>query len=216
MKPEGAKYILEKAADKQCRIYDPMEIFDLPVIDNSKRNIPRYCVYNRAAIVTPSMLYVATPTVETSNRIIRQYIEYEDRFLRVKFTDEKHEGRVNSQDDNKFDEIFTRIKRAMTNGIVIGDRRYEFLAFGNSQFREHGAYFFASTDNLNAADIRTWMGSFNHIQIVSKYAARLGQCFSTTRAINGTAVKVETMPDIERNGYKFTDGVGKISRFWLP
>lgn len=213
MKPEGAKYILEKAADRQCRIYDPMEIFDLPIIENSKRNIPKYCVYNRAATVTPSMLYVTMPTVETSNRIIRQYIEYEDRFLRVKFTDEKQEGRVNGQDDNKFDEIFTRIKRAMTNGIVIGDRHYEFLAFGNSQFREHGAYFFASTDDLNAADIRTWMGLFSHIQIVAKYAARLGQCFSTTRAINGTTVKVETMPDIERNGYRFTDGVGKISRF---
>ncbi|OCK83137.1 RdRP-domain-containing protein [Lepidopterella palustris CBS 459.81] len=211
--PSEAKFILEKAADSQCRFYDPMEIFKTPVIDGFDRTIPKYCVYTRAATITPSMVCVSTPTIETSNRIVRHYSEYEDRFLRVKFTDEKNEGRINSQDDDKYEEIFRRIKRAMTNGIVIGDRHYEFLAFGNSQFREHGAYFFASTDNLNADNIRLWMGSFSHINVVARYAARLGQCFSTTRAITGTTVKVETMPDIKSGPYTFTDGVGKISRF---
>ena len=56
------------------------------------------------------------------------------------------------------------------------------------------------------------MGDFTRIRVVAKYAARLGQCFSTTRAINGlsnpTLVKID---DIERNGFCFTDGVGKIS-----
>jgi len=58
------------------------------------------------------------------------------------------------------------------------------------------------------------MGNFSHINVVARYAARLGQCFSTTRAINGlsapTLVKLE---DVEKNGYCFTDGVGKLSPF---
>ena len=111
------------------------------------------------------------------------------------------------------DEVFTRIKRTMKNGITIGDRHYQFLAFGNSQFREHGAYFFAPLKYLNANHIRRWMGEYSHINTVAKYAARLGQCFSTTRAINCTKVTIVEIEDIERNGYVFTDGVGKISPF---
>ena len=114
-------------------------------------------------------------------------------------------------------EVFTRIKRTMKNGITIGDRHYEFLAFGNSQFREHGAYFFAPLRHLNANHIRQWMGLFSDIKTVAKYAARLGQCFSTTRAINCTKVSIVEIDDIVRNHkgkeYNFTDGVGKISPF---
>ncbi len=121
------------------------------------------------------------------------------------------QGRINATTKNTNDEVFTRIRRALVNGIVIGDRHYEFLAFGNSQFREHGAYFFAPTLHINATDIRSWMGDFQHIRQVAKYAARLGQCFSTTRAIAGAKVHVVEMMDVTRGGYNFTDGVGKIS-----
>ncbi len=210
----AARNLLEKVADAKTRVFEPMEIFGrFGLSGPSQRTIPRYCTYTRAATVTPSMIYYASPTVEISNRVIRQYQEFEDRFMRVKFTDEKSRGRINAQDDDSQDEVFTRIKRTMTNGITIGDRHFEFLAFGNSQFREHGAYFFASTDQVSAADIRAWMGDFSHIRTVAKWAARLGQCFSTTRAITGTRVKVLTIPDVKRNNYTFTDGVGKISPF---
>jgi RNA-dependent RNA polymerase len=58
------------------------------------------------------------------------------------------------------------------------------------------------------------MGNFTHIKVVAKYAARLGQCFSTTRAIHGLSKPdIVKIPDIERNGHCFTDGVGKISSF---
>lgn len=110
-------------------------------------------------------------------------------------------------------EVFTRIFRTMINGITIGDRRYEFLAFGNSQFREHGAYFIAPLPHFSAPSIRRWMGSFKEIRVVAKHAARLGQCFSTTRAISGAKVTVVEIKDIERNGFCFTDGVGKMSIF---
>ncbi|TKA64867.1 hypothetical protein B0A49_07587 [Cryomyces minteri] len=211
---DAARNLLEKVADMKGRFFDPMEIFSITVTHTSAdRKIPNYCAYARGVTVTPSTMYFATPTIETSNRVIRQYSEYGDRFLRVKFTDEKFQGRINSKYDHTYDEVFTRVKRAMTNGITIGEQHFEFLAFGNSQLREHGAYFFASNPYVSAADIRLWMGSFNHIKIVAKYASRLGQCFSTTRAFNGMNVLVREDVDVERNGYCFTDGVGKISPF---
>ncbi len=108
-------------------------------------------------------------------------------------------------------EVFTRVKRTLTNGIVIGDRKYEFLACGNSQFREHGAYFFAPLPHLPTEKIRKWMGLFTEIKTVPLYLARLGQCFSTTRAIQSAKTNLKEMEDIERNGYNFSDGVGKIS-----
>ncbi|KAK5159646.1 hypothetical protein LTR04_004941, partial [Oleoguttula sp. CCFEE 6159] len=211
---DAARNMLEKVADMKRRFFDPMEIFNITTSHTSAdRKIPSYCAYARGATVTPSTMYFATPTIETSNRVIRQYSEYGDRFLRVKFTDEKFQGRINSKYDRTYDEVFTRVKRAMTNGITIGEHHFEFLAFGNSQLREHGAYFFASNSYVSAADIRLWMGSFNHIKIVAKYASRLGQCFSTTRAFNGMNVLVREDEDVEGNGYCFTDGVGKISSF---
>ncbi|KAH8426461.1 RNA dependent RNA polymerase [Aspergillus melleus] len=212
---DRARKLLEHVASKNQVYRDPMKIFDLKFIKGvTDLKIPPYCCYMRSARITPSTIYYNTPTVDISNRIIRRYMEYADHFLRVRFTDEKLLGRINSTTDNTMDEVFTRIKRALSKGIVIGNTHYEFLAFGNSQFREHGAYFFAPTSNLTAANIRAWMGHFNNIRNVAKYAARLGQCFSTTRAISsGSQVDIRPIEDVERNSYIFSDGVGRISRF---
>lgn len=211
---EPAKKLLEHVATQKRVYYDPMEIFNLKFIKGATAaKLPSYCCYMRSARVTPSTVYYETPSMDMSNRVIRHYIEYVDRFLRVRFTDERLFGRIHSTADNTMDEVFTRIKRTLANGIVIGDRHYQFLAFGNSQFREHGAYFFAPLPNLTAANIRAWMGHFDNIRNVAKHAARLGQCFSTTRAIVSCSVDVVKIEDIVRNGYTFSDGVGRISKF---
>ena len=57
------------------------------------------------------------------------------------------------------------------------------------------------------------MGHFVDIKIVAKHASRLGQCFSTTRAIVNARATIVEIQDVVRNGYTFTDGVGKISTF---
>ncbi|KAL9590648.1 MAG: hypothetical protein Q9203_000573 [Teloschistes exilis] len=209
-----AQDILEYIANQEKRIWDPMELFDWKVIKRSASRppVPRYCAYMRTATVTPSTIYFNTPAVEITNRVVRHYSEHSDRFLRVRFADEKIEGKIYSTDKDTMDEVFTRVKRTLRNGIIIGDRHYEFLAFGNSQFRENGAYFFAPIHQLHAQQIRYWMGDFDEIPYVAQYAARLGQCFSTTRAVIGTKPKDAEVEDVERNGYVFTDGVSKISQ----
>lgn len=221
--------ILEHVAERKARVYNPIEIFSIQDIKKASTiaRLPEYCMIMRRAIITPSTIYFGTPSVETTNRVLRNFSEVADRFLRVQFKDEvvcicKHyytakltisKGKINQTEKRSMHEVFTRVNNAFDHGITIGDRHFEFLACGNSQMREHGAYFFASTEHIKAADIRRWMGQFSHIRNVAKHAARLGQCFSTSRAINTCKVEIREIPDVERNGYTFTDGVGKLSSF---
>ncbi|EKV21105.1 RNA-directed RNA polymerase (Sad-1), putative [Penicillium digitatum] len=213
---DQATRLLEFVATEKKQYLDPMEIFDLKFFKRvTDSKIPSYCCFMHTARVTPTTIYYNTPTVDISNRVVREWSTKSapGRFLRVRFTDERTEGRINASLGDSNDEIYTRVKRTLANGISIGDRHYEFLAFGNSQFREHGAYFFAPDAGVSAATIRAWMGQFNHIRNVAKYAARLGQCFSTTRAFTGSSVQVATCNDVVRNGFTFSDGVGKVSKF---
>ncbi|KAK8155980.1 RNA dependent RNA polymerase-domain-containing protein [Phyllosticta citrichinensis] len=220
MDPNRATNVLEKAAENASNhFFDPMDIFNLPLGRKpAERTIPRHCAYSRSATITPSAIYLSTPTVEISNRVIRDYAPWQDRFLRVRFSDEKHEGKIHGTEGETENEIYSRIWRTLRNGINVGGRSYKFLAFGNSQFREHGAYFFAPLEDapnpediMTPSIIREEMGNFGNIHEVARYAARMGQCFSTTRAVQDIEVQVAGEEDIERNGYNFTDGVGRLS-----
>lgn len=85
--------ILIHVAQQKRRVYDPTTLFDPELIttSNAGLKIPHYCALTRKATITPTMIYFNTPVVETSNRVVRQYLEHSDRFLRVQFTDEKYE-----------------------------------------------------------------------------------------------------------------------------
>jgi RNA-dependent RNA polymerase len=93
--PTKARNILEYIAGQEKRIFDPMSIFeDKEALGfSAKTEIPHYCAYSRKATITPSTVYFSSPTVETTNRVLRHYArENQDgRFLRVQFTDELFE-----------------------------------------------------------------------------------------------------------------------------
>ncbi|KAL1613050.1 hypothetical protein SLS60_001282 [Paraconiothyrium brasiliense] len=211
--PVEATHMLDKVMKDKQECFDPMMMFGKPRKPARLTKLPSYCILSRSANITPTSIHVGQLAIETSNRIIRKHLADADRFIRVRFTDETTEGELFASDNGSSDEIFDRITRAMNNGIVVAGRYYEFLAFGNSQFRERGAYFYAPTPSKSADDIRRSMGEFDHIRVAAKYGARLGQCFSTTRAIKSVNVKIEEIEDVKRNEYCFTDGVGRISTF---
>ncbi|XP_044721658.1 RNA dependent RNA polymerase domain-containing protein [Hirsutella rhossiliensis] len=215
LKPFDATRRLEYLADQNEPLFDPMQLFTNldaeSYVPNTKT--PYYCTLVQKAVVTPTTVRFNSPTVETSNRVVRKYSHMQDRFLRVQFTEEVEQARLAS---NKLqnDQVWKRVLRALYKGIRIGDRVYEFLGFGSSQLRQCGAYFFCPTEHVSCEDIRRWMGDLNHIRVVAKYAARLGQCFSTTREIRSICrPTMQRIPDIERDGYCFTDGVGIVSQF---
>ncbi|KAH8727001.1 RNA dependent RNA polymerase-domain-containing protein [Phaeosphaeriaceae sp. PMI808] len=192
--PRRATCILETVFEKEVVYYDPTKIFDITLKDRREKVVPDHCATQRSVTITPTMIHVASPSVDTSNRITRKHAADSD------------------MPNDKAKALFDRIRRAMENGVIVAGRYYEFLAYGNSQFREHGAYFYAPTSSKSASDIRVSLGQFDHIKTTAKFGARLGQCFSTTRPMS-IKVKEVPIPDIERNGYCFTDGVGKMSKF---
>ncbi|KAJ9498777.1 hypothetical protein H2202_005963 [Exophiala xenobiotica] len=217
--PNRAKQSLIHVDSYQRRVYDPMDIFnDLRYSKPVRaRPLPSNCVEIHHATVTATGILFHTPSVEITNRIIRKYQRYSDRFLRVRFEDDSYRGqsRLYAATNGKMKLIFEKVRRTMRYGIILGDRHYQFLAWGNSQLREHGAYFFAPIDGITPDSIRTEMGVFEREKVVAKRAARMGQCFSTTRAVSVVskrAWKKDPIPDIVNGRYTFTDGVGKISQ----
>ncbi|XVE74536.1 hypothetical protein DITRI_Ditri12bG0024900 [Diplodiscus trichospermus] len=175
-------------------------------------------VYVRRVQITPSRVYFCGPEINVSNRVLRHFRDDIDNFLRITFVDEELE-KIHSMDllaRGKRTEIYERVLSTLKSGIVIGDKKFEFLAFSSSQLRENSAWLFASRNGLTAADIRQWMGNFSKIRNVAKYAARLGQSFSSsTETLNVAQDEIDIIPDVEivRGGikYVFSDGIGKIS-----
>ena len=216
------KHILDLNNEKAERIlFDPMSSYDasqyLPKLRKEPK-LPNGCALIYSATVTATTIIFNAPSVEITNRIIRQHSQHFDRFLRVRFEDDKYRGdsRIYAQTTNKLDALFKRVRRTLTHGIILGDRHYEFLAWGNSQLREHGAYFFAKLPGvMSASKIRAEMGEFKHEKVIAKHAARMGQCFSTTKAV-GYRVPLDStttlIDDVKRGKYNFTDGVGQISQ----
>ncbi|XP_061371833.1 probable RNA-dependent RNA polymerase 1 [Gastrolobium bilobum] len=181
-------------------------------------------VYVHRVKVTPSKIYYCGPEVNLSNRVLRNYPEDTDNFLRVSFVDEDMDKlhsadlmpRSSSMDVDRETKLHERVLSSLKNGITIGDKKFEFLAFSPSQLRDNSVWMFASRAGLTASDIRKWMGDFYEIRNVAKYAARLGQSFSSSRETFSVGRhEIEVIPDIEvRRGeikYCFSDGIGKIS-----
>jgi RNA-dependent RNA polymerase len=219
MSEHNAKQMLVHVDACGERIFHPLNIFNdvrfqKPV---RARQLPRNCVSLMHVTVTATGLLLYTPCVEVSNRVIRKYQHHGNRFIRVRFEDDDYRGQTKlyASSNNKLTLILRRIKRTMEYGIIVAGRRYEFLAWGNSQLREHGCYFFATVEGaLSASQIRAEMGEFDNEKVVAKRAARMGQCFSTTQAIHlriPPITKANTIPDVAHGRYTFSDGVGKIS-----
>ncbi|KAJ9135705.1 hypothetical protein P3X46_032857 [Hevea brasiliensis] len=181
-------------------------------------------VYVHRVQITPAKVYFCGPEVNLSNRVLRNYPDDIKNFLRVSFVDEDLDRlystnlspRTSSVNEERRTKIYERILSILRNGIVIGEKKFEFLGFSQSQLRENSVWMFASRPGLTAEDIRKWMGDFREIKNVAKYAARLGQSFSSSReTFNVYRHEIEIVPDIEVNSdginYVFSDGIGKIS-----
>ncbi|KAF3788693.1 RNA-dependent RNA polymerase 6 [Nymphaea thermarum] len=181
----------------------------------------------RRLVITPTKAICLPPEVELANRVLRKYRNIADGFIRVTFM----VGGKQLLSSSAFNcniapilkkmsampylsrtTIFRRVKGIVQNGFTLCGRHYSFLAFSSNQLRGRSAWFFAEDKRITAESIRTWMGKFNN-KNVAKCAARMGQCFSSTYAtvyVPFSEVNFK-IPDIERNGYNFSDGIGTIS-----
>ncbi|TRM65783.1 RNA dependent RNA polymerase-domain-containing protein [Schizophyllum amplum] len=176
-------------------------------------------------IVTPTTMYLEGPFPERSNRIIRGYdAKHHDCFLRVSFVEE---GRLQYRFDREVDGrafIRDRIGTLLKQGLVIGGREFEFLAYSQSALKEHAVWFVrpfrpdGQRTKVTAATIISGIGNFENSNdrfCPARYAARLSQAFTATDAsVFVEPDEIFPLDDIStRDGaYHFTDGVGTMSR----
>ncbi|KAJ7172136.1 RNA dependent RNA polymerase-domain-containing protein [Mycena filopes] len=180
--------------------------------------------------VTPTRMILEGPYPIQSNRIIRRYQGYEEKFLRVDFRDEdKLQYRwAREVDGSNF--VHERVGGILKNGLFLGGRKWEFLAYSTSALRGHAVWFMHpfQDDNgtwITSEVIRRGVGDFVGLLLKcpSKYAARLAQAFTATDpSVKNTRNQWEEVPDLIVPGhetdekihskYVYTDGVGTISR----
>ncbi|XP_043725101.1 RNA-dependent RNA polymerase 2 [Telopea speciosissima] len=233
---ETADMILQELHKKSSTCFEPMSFIQSQVsstrrkqksISSSQSRRRKDHIMNcYRVLITPSKIYCLGPELENSNYVVRHYAAYASDFLRVSFVEEDWTKLPSDAISTIIEQgifskpyrtrIFHRVLSILRDGIKIGSKRFEFLAFSASQLRSNSIWMFASNDSLRAEDIRQWMGKFNKIRSVSKCAARMGQLFSSSReTLNVSPQDVEIIPDIEvtTDGiqYCFSDGIGKVS-----
>ncbi|KAI5062092.1 hypothetical protein GOP47_0022631 [Adiantum capillus-veneris] len=224
-------YVLNRLAREEDTCFDPENWFQSEVRkflrEPLKEKLTNHSLDDglmqvRKVFVTPSRVYFSGPEVDVSNRVTRQFKDHIDDFLRVSFVEEDADQipasalvlprRTGSQTDHT--EVYNRIVSVLENGIAIGDKVFEFLAFSTSQLRENSAWMFSANARATADSIRSWMGDFLEIRNVAKCAARMGQSFSSsTKSLDVLQNERENIPDVwdVAKTYCFSDGIGKIS-----
>jgi RNA-dependent RNA polymerase len=140
-----------------------------------------YCVSIPRLQLTPSRAVVLGFEFEMSNRVVRKFMGEEsfsaEAFLRVQITDENGLSLFGHDLTTKVEQV---LKGALLDGIDICGRRYEFLAYSSSQLKECSVWMTCPESGWTIALMRIALGDFSGCKSASKYAARIGQCFSTT------------------------------------
>ncbi|EEF52033.1 RNA-dependent RNA polymerase, putative [Ricinus communis] len=234
---DTATMILQKLHKLAVTCYDPLAFIKKqlhvpgrnlkrPFFSSSKNLVNHNIMSCHRALITPSKIYCLGPELESSNYVVKNFASYASDFMRVTFVEEdwsKLPANAISMSIQRgiFAKpfrtgIYHRILSILRDGIVIGAKKFEFLAFSASQLRSNSVWMFASNDKKKAEEIREWMGCFNKIHSISKCAARMGQLFSSSKQTFIVSPQdMEIIPDIEVTSdginYCFSDGIGKIS-----
>ncbi|KAF8245194.1 RdRP-domain-containing protein [Wilcoxina mikolae CBS 423.85] len=193
--------------------------------EDQKKNHTNMAFIHRM-MITPTGVFSYGPGWEASNRVLRQYSDYHDYFLRVSFCEEDGEQFQNEPRVNAgrilTGQFLNRLDPALGGALVIAGRRFEFLGFSNSSLKSQTCWFMAPFEfegrRMDAGTVVKSLGDFSQIRTPGRYAARVGQAFSDT--IGSVLVDAENevkIPDIERYDStgklrNFSDGIGKVSR----
>ena len=186
--------------------------------DEHVSSIPSYCIEMPRVVLTPTRLVVLGYSIEMSNRVTRQF---DHKFIRLSFLDD---DMSNLFGDDFSEHLCKHIEDTTVRGFTVNGHHYRFLAYSSSQLKEKSMWM-VSCSNREKDYIRSWMGDFNNIKLPSKYAARMGQCFSTTiQTLSGNShtrglfffnsssyLKVcDDLNDIEVGNFCHSDGTGLI------
>ncbi|KAH9930752.1 RdRP-domain-containing protein [Fomitopsis serialis] len=159
---------------------------------------------------TPTRMILEGPYVIQSNRVIRQYPDHQEHFIRVDFRDEDRLQYRWAREVDGTSLLVDRVGGLLKNGFELAGRQFEFLAYSQSALREHAVWFVNPfwhpvRGHVDAQTIRDSLGDFSGVIMQpSKYAARIAQAFTATDpSVTVTRQQWEQVDDL--------DGVGTIS-----
>ncbi|KAF3099674.1 hypothetical protein TWF569_001925 [Orbilia oligospora] len=175
--------------------------------------------------ITPTGMFPGGPNLEPKNRVLREYHDYLNHFLRVSLVEEDGgDLRFESGVDGKYiyDGRFLPFLMPESNLLKIAGRTFKFLGFSQSSLRSHTAWFMATIATprrtITVDRVIELLGDFKSIKIPGKCAARIGQAFTDTVAnIKIDDFMIAQKRDIIKIGpggkkYTFSDGCGTVSK----
>ena len=191
---------------RQYLIKNPKDI-----INPTKNN---FLIPVQRCTITPTFILFAPYALAQGNRILREFLSTPVLAMLCSYKMEDFkEGRWNNQI------LIEYIKYIMCIGFNLGEKKYKFFNFSQSQFRNKACWLLTEPEKILR---RT--GNYIKIKNVAKYGARVSQNLTTTiktikipskNIIKINDVKIDST--IKINGkekkikYIFSDGVGKIS-----
>jgi len=144
------------------------------------QTIPSHCVSIPKILITPTRVFTVGFETETSNRAIQLFHNVHgislESFARVQVLDEDMSS-IFPRDIAS--SIETRFRQLLNRGIDVAGKHFTFLAYSSSQLKEASVWMVSLPDNNTVVQLRSELGTITE-KTASKYAARLGQCFSTT------------------------------------
>ena len=166
-------------------------------------------------IITPTYILFTPYILDQGNRILRDFLSSTNLSMLCVFKmDNFEEGKWN----NKF--LIEYIKYVMNEGFFLGEKKFKFFNFSQSQFRNMSCWLLTQPEKILPKT-----GDYSNIKIVAKFGSRVSQTLTTTiktikipndhiLCVNDILMKTK-ITDEKGNEreieYNFSDGVGKIS-----
>ena len=197
-----------------------MQLLESDLSTPAAVQVPEYCFLVPRIRLTPSRQVLLGQDTEMSNRVVRRFVRDEgfhaDHFLRVQVAEEDGR-RIFFRDLSA--SVVERFKRILSAGVVINGLRYEFFAFSSSQIKDMSLWMVHAIEPWTVSSMRQALGDFSGCQSPSYFAARIGQCFSTTYQGNhgDCDLRIQMIPDISTDHPRkmHSDGTGVIRREFL-
>ena len=194
-------------------LYEQYEIVGMEEIWRPSKN--KILKRIQRCIITPTYILFTPYVLDQGNRILREYIKSTSDAILCGF-------KVDNFGDEKWnsDILVEYIKFILSKGFTIGDKKYKFFNYSQSQFRNLSCWLSTEPEKIIKR-----LGDFSKVKPLCKYAARISQTLTTTiRTIKiprdkinhekDKTIRAKIMNDKGEEKeveYTFSDGVGKIS-----
>ncbi|KAH7016162.1 RNA dependent RNA polymerase-domain-containing protein, partial [Microdochium trichocladiopsis] len=168
---------------------------------------------------------IALVTRETNQRMVLRFATQEatratgvhplDKFIMLSVADFRPPPGLKSQltgtRPSTFREHTDYVVRLLRAGVTLQGESYHFYGHSNSQLKSRTCFMFAASKDDISKMVES-LGDFTKMKTVAKKAKRIGLLFSAAQAVlQVDEGRCEDIPDIEANGYTFTDGCGLMS-----